>query len=77
MRQFAYYTENCTEKLKKPDPCKVNLWMHKTKIISLPPSKTSLPSYTSILILEESNSASLFFPIFCLFADIAIKPFDN
>lgn len=25
MRKFEYYTENYTEKLKKPGPCKVNI----------------------------------------------------
>lgn len=44
MREFTYYAENYNEKLRKHAPCKVNLWMRETQVISIPPSKTSLLS---------------------------------
>ena len=38
MREFTYHTENYNEKLRKHGPCKVDLWMHETEVLSLPPS---------------------------------------
>lgn len=61
-RKFTSYTENYNEKLRKHGPYKMNLWMRETKVISIPPSKTSPLLYTLVLILEVRNQFCLPIP---------------
>lgn len=59
MREFIY-TENYDEKLRKYGSCKVSVWAHENKVIFINPlilaSRTSLLSYTSVLIIEVEKT---------------------
>lgn len=47
MRKFTYYIENYSEKLKKRGACKVDLWAHENKVISINPCLQDITPFIS------------------------------